>query len=101
MHLACVVLQSATLTLTVFTVLSHSPRDTFPLAQQSKSALHLACGRGDCTTAARLLRKGADPTMQDKAGRTPVDEALDNECVPTAGIPCLPCLPQPAPACSA
>ena len=45
----------------------------------NKTPLHYACCRGDCRIVTSLVSKGADPTCLDKGGRTPIDEALDNE----------------------
>jgi hypothetical protein len=60
----------------------------FLCGQHGKTALHCACAGGFMKIVQSLLLKGADPGKADKGGRTPVDEALDAECVP-ASLSCF------------
>ena len=50
--------------------------------QHGKTPLHYSCMNGNMKIVQALLAKGADPGKTDKAGRTPIDEASDNEYGP-------------------
>ena len=48
-----------------------------PLDQNGDTALHMACSLGHAETIKHLLKAGADPSMVNDQGRTPLDEAKE------------------------
>lgn len=58
-------------------LLSHSQAIIDRLAPENRTALLLACACGHVMVARMLLRAGADPTIVDSAGHTPMQRALD------------------------
>eukprot|EP01138_Halocafeteria_seosinensis_P001148 gb/GECG01001174.1/.p1 GENE.gb/GECG01001174.1/~~gb/GECG01001174.1/.p1 ORF type:complete len:537 (+),score=85.81 gb/GECG01001174.1/:1-1611(+) len=44
-----------------------------------KTALHYACGKGHSVIVKALLFYGANPRIQDKAGKTPLDDCVESQ----------------------